>query len=253
MKNLLAFEFRKLFRSKLFYILLGVITANILLSLLLEYSLSKEPDAWVAAPTAFSLLKSVGGGQNLIPLSLYAGIFIALFTLEDYSCGAIKTVYGKGYCRGAVFTAKFFVAELVTLFFFALACGLTFGCGMLFFQKGTAPARLAVTLLVQLAIFLAYGAIYFWFAALLKKIGSSIAAIVFVPSVFRLIVSLLGEWIQKTHKNFDLAKYTLTSALQKLTVNEITTKTLVFCLILALCYGAVFTIWSYLLHRKREI
>lgn len=252
MKNLLAFEFRKLFRSKSFYIILAVLTANILLVQLLQYSWANTPEPWTAAPTAFSLLKSAGSPE-LVPLSLYAGIFIALFVLEDYTCGAIKTVYGKGYSRGAVFTAKFFVAELAALLFFALSCGLNFGLGMLFFQKGTAPARLAVTLLVQLAVFLAYGAIYFWFTALLKKAGGTIAAIVFVPSVFQLLVSLANSWIQKTHKNVDLVKYTLSDTLTKLTATDPSAKTLIFCLIVALCYGVIFTLLSYLAHHKREI
>ena len=251
MKNLLAFEFRKLFRSKTFYIILSIIVANALLQSVFLYLMMKDAGPEEFMPTAFSLLKNTAYSDMLL---LCFGVFISLFALDDSSCGALKTVYGKGYPRKSVFAAKFLIAELCLVFFFAVACGLNFACGLLFFQKGSAAARLAITLFVQLIVLLSYGAVYFFFTAVCKKIGGAIAAAIFLPSVYELSVSILGSWILKHNREgVDLTKYTLSSLLNELAANEISAKTLVFCLVVALVYGAVFTLFSYLLHRKREV
>ena len=251
MKNLFAFEFRKLFRSKSFYILLFISLVPIIIQAFFLYTQSTGPEPWDEVVTAFSMLRDSASYSST---SLCFGIFIALFMLEDFNCGTIKVVYGRGYRRSAVFAVKFLIVELCVTLFFVATCGTNFICGLIFFKKGTAPARLAVTLLAQLAVFLAYGAVFFSFATLFKKTGGSIASVLLIPSVVQLLAAFGDSFVVKINKKWSITRYTLSNAIDELTVaGTVTSKTVLFSCLLALAYIVVFAVLSGILFRKRDV
>ena len=107
MKQLLRFEFRKLFRSKAFYVCCAISVAFILITALttkaLEPELKKLDENYQSVYSGLTMLKDVfSNGQ----IAILGGIMISILVCEDFTSDTLKNVYARGYTRQHVFYAK---------------------------------------------------------------------------------------------------------------------------------------------------
>lgn len=106
MKNLLKFEFHKLFKQKSFYICTIIMLVLSFFSILLNKSLANNPELNMAMPMVMSSLLTAVNSSNF---TMICGIFIALFVCTDYDQQTIKNVYSRGFSRSKVYFAKYIV------------------------------------------------------------------------------------------------------------------------------------------------
>lgn len=201
MKQLLRFEFRKLFRQKSFYICAAVAAAmvviialstNLLLSLASrEESLQNVP-ASVLSPTAWSFAASAfSNGQ----FSLILGIFVALYACADNTNDTLKNIYARGYGRTPVYLAKFVVSAAGSLLTFAAITLLSFVVGALFLELGD-PAGYARTIPAQAVVMLGYHTMFYMIAVMIARTGGAIAVNIVGPSVVSLLLTLGDNLLQ---------------------------------------------------------
>lgn len=172
MKKLIKFEFRKLFKSKSFFICLVVCLGLVLLGGLTTKVLLENSEGEIATPTALSMLKGAIGSANVV---LISGIFVALFVCEDDTSGTIKNIYARGYSRRDVFISKYLVSLVSILIF-------TFSSMLLSFLFGLAtwsselkiPNNYFITMLAQIVMMIAYHAVFFTISSKVRSNGSKI-------------------------------------------------------------------------------
>ena len=197
MGRLIRFEFRKLFRSKYFYILAGIGLAFVVLNLVTLIVMS-------------DIMEELGQG-DLVPYSAYlsaksalgasfttiAAIFIAIFACDDYMMGTLKNIVGKGYNRFALFYSKYIVSLIATILMLVINVLFAFVIGQIVWQDGVPiDDNVALIVLGQLLLVVAYHAIFFAIAYSFGRLGPSIAVNILGPSAIGLILALVDLFIE---------------------------------------------------------
>ncbi|MBD5526314.1 MAG: ABC transporter permease subunit [Lachnospiraceae bacterium] len=132
MINLLSSELFKLKKSKSFRI------AAILTVLFAWFAEAADvivkrayPQGMAAYSTPYAdtldIVRQLFANTNAI---IYVTIFICIFVLGDYTCGAIKNYVGKGYRREEIYLAKFLVTEFGAVMLYLLTAVAAFAGGI---------------------------------------------------------------------------------------------------------------------------
>ena len=112
MKNLIKFEFRKLFKSCTFYICGSLaaffVTINILSTYISEVSIGEMPTGSIC----LSFIQTAINNSNF---TLLSAIFVSIFVCADQAGKTIKTIYAKGYSRTEVYFSKYIVSLIATI------------------------------------------------------------------------------------------------------------------------------------------
>lgn len=111
MLNLLKYQFRKLFRNVVFYIIIGLVLIQNVISI---FDFTGKDAYFVDYILRFDQ-------YNLIMFG--AAVFVPLFACGDYANGAVKTVFGKGYTRTQNFISKLIACLAANI----MICGLQIG------------------------------------------------------------------------------------------------------------------------------
>ena len=231
MRDLLHFEYRRLFRRASLYVCLGVIAAPLMMMMLILW-LSKLED------TTISYYSCVSTAVRFANLSIMSVIFTSIFVCEDHSRGTEKTIYSLGFSRTKLFFSKFLASATGTallysvVMLFGFSAALFFGSPekkdeAIYFSIDSLMAETELNIFLyavqQFFVIMALHAFYYMFAELVKKTGVSIVLGVFIPgSVLMLafiIFSILGnifqdnEAVSKALMNifFTFSKYWLPS------------------------------------------
>ena len=114
MKNLLAIDFYKLFRTKSFYVISAILLALTVFSSAIVCSgfLRTYEENLLNFGNTVGLGSMLGIAWNIV-FSNFSniGIFIAimsiLFTCSEFSFGTIKNIASKGYKRAEIYLSKF--------------------------------------------------------------------------------------------------------------------------------------------------
>lgn len=248
MNSLLKFEFRKLFRQKSLYICSALLVGFIGASLYLTHLTYSGSYLFISEPV--TVISSMYEALDTPPLTLFLGIFIALFVREDIMDGTLKTIYGKGYSRTQVYFAKL-VSSSAAAVFFCLVCWIgTFIISSVFFQWGSGSgAALFAQLLAQLVAVFAYAAFFLVIVLAFGKTGSAIGGTIIAPlilQIFFLLAAMLAE-------NYEILEYWLGYVLSSLSYPGFTAKLIVTKTLIALVYAVFFTTTGLLVNRKQEV
>lgn len=227
MFNLLKLEFRKLRKQKSFYICTIIMIILILLSAITNNILSQDEElSFLTDTSTISILISAISNCSF---TLIAGIFIALFTCEDYEQQTIKNIYSKGYSHLEVYYSKLISALtatgimhiIVLLFAFLInvlipVSSLTNSginaSGLNLSETLNLPiANIIYLVIAQFFAVTAYMCLDYVICSFLKKNGSSIAAIIVYPLIVNIIIGLINSLINSD--SFDLGKYWISSLL----------------------------------------
>ena len=199
MRDLLKFEFRKLSKNLLFYILGGVLIAMTLLSAVLTRVLLDTMHAFGDDSDAFA---QVGGlalsastyflqGLYQSQITLILAVFVCLFALRDNN-GPIKTVISKGYSREKVFFAKYLVSLSAALFYAVASISLSYPIALLVFgEMGELPSNIWLLLLGQVLSVAAMQSVYFSVAYSIGKTPLAMLSCIILPTVVALICQLI--------------------------------------------------------------
>lgn len=189
MGKLMNFEFRKLFTSKYFYILLGIALGFILIVNLGQFAINSY-----AGGIASGLLNAYTTTKGALATSFTTilGIFVAIFATADFSNDTIKNIISKGYNKTKVYFSKYLVSLIATFMMMFGAYLVAFAFGALAFGFTTTIDESIVAVFIgQILSMIAYHAIYFALSYSLRKSGAAIALCIIGPLTIRIILGLL--------------------------------------------------------------
>lgn len=252
MRKLIKFEYRKLFKQTSFWVCFIITLCVVLLNALALNSLN-------------SLYSELGGTEYIInpfnfttefisnsSLILISGIFVALFVCDDYSCGAIKNIYSKGYTRNKVYLAKYLVSATGTFIMAGATYILCFISGLFIFgEVGNIPSNYLLILLAQLIILLGFHTFHFFISNSLAKKGGAIAISIVGPTVLSLFLTLVD--ITWDSKSFYLSNYWLDGLLSSISKFEVPASNLTSAFIASICYVVILFFFGFLINRKKQL
>ncbi len=241
MKQLLKLEMRKLKKQKSFYICTLLMIALLFLSTLISKALE-------SAGTAYTMAAGAVSGCSFLTI---AGIFVALLVCDDYEQQTIKNIYSRGYSRKQVYFSKYITAFLAVTVMFVLVTASAFQFGKMYFgtENGSIGALLRL-LAVQYVICMANMSFFFALAAVLRKNGASIAAVLVAPMLVNMILTLADSFIKS--EKLALSRLWISSFLSELSSLNFEQNRLKLCLAASLLYIPFFLMIGFFLHKKKE-
>lgn len=249
MKRLVQFEFRKLGKSKHFYICLMVCIGLVLLGGLTSKIILENSDGEMVTPTGLSMLKGALASANV---TLIMGIFIALFVCEDETFGTNKTIYAKGYTRIGVFFSKYIVSLSAVLVFSFASMGIAY-----LFGQSIWPSELifdktyALSIIGQVILVIAYHSLFFVLSSKIGKTGSSIAFNIVCPMLISMILTM-GDAFLKL-ENMKISNYWIDSLFSTLQQSEVSMNHFVLSLLFGIVYTSIFIGIGMIVNKKKEI
>ena len=251
MKKLINFEFRKLFKSKYFYIISAISVVFVLISGLTNKAIFDnliENGGTVQPYSSYLFTKGALGGTY----TMFIAIFVALFATEDSASGTLKNIYAKGYTRSQVYFSKYVVSLIAVLIMSAITVVFAFG-----YSTPIWGNSLEITdnvLLVVVGQFLGiatYHAIFFAISTIFGKVGSAIALNIIGPMAVSLVLGLGDAFIKS--ENTKLTSYWVDSLFSNFTSSVSDQKMMVTGIILFIVYTGVAIFVGMNMNRKKEI
>ena len=260
MKNLLAFEFHKLLRSKALYICLSIAcvflllsTAVIFIGMAIEKSMAIEQGIDVSAieemfssNSAFDMMTSALSSSSLTSIF---GIFAVIFLCDDFSQKTIKNVYSHGFSRSQVFLAKVIVVAVAAVGAYLIVLAFGFAFGLVFFGKVGEIAN-PLIYLDQLLVLLCNLSLAAFLCFMSKKITVSIGLLLFAPGIIGLVFTIADLIINS--ETFTLANYWFGNY-ELLIYKGAPAEKLVTALIGSVAYTALFTTLGWVFNNKNEM
>ena len=250
MANLIKFEFRKLFKSKLFYVCGIILIASIFLTLAtlkISYNLLKDsPYAIGDTTTVLDVLKAT---NTVLPLLL--AVFVVIFVCEDYTSDTIKNIYAKGYSKTSIFFSKYLVSLIVCLIYLAIDLLFKFVFGVITYSNfGEFNFHYLATLLNIGLIFLCYHAFYFMITISIRKLGLCIASAIIIPSIIEILLLLVDIVIRNDKIKF--INYSLDGRLGLLQGASVSNTELWITLVYGIIFIAIFMVSAFFINKKRD-
>lgn len=183
MGKLLAFEFRKLFRLKSFYICTGITLLMGILTLRAFSHGGAGYDGFV------SLLKAVDNSS----LTMLLGIWTAIFICDDYTAGTIRNIVTRGYTRTSIFFSKLIVLCCGTLIMLVLDWIVSCIAGEAMWGKAQTVLSIGFmkSLMAQLMLVIAYACLCNAIASAVQKTGVAVAICAVMPVAVFLLLSFI--------------------------------------------------------------
>lgn len=245
MGKLLKFELRKIITSKFFYVGLIILLA-------------------IAGISGFAFGSFTGPGATkslqylllqIIPqsgLSSLILVIIIIYISTDFSNLAIRNVVARGFSREKIFASKLIMSIALVLVYivsFIAFCYLSFKVFIPELSTETVP-YFGKTLSAHILVLVLYGVFAFATGIILRKIASSMAFTILVPSLISGILVILTSKI-KAFQDAEIMKYWFDSFQRFITMNvpgavDIAIKG-------SINYICVFIVISYLVWRKSEV
>ncbi|MBO4219856.1 MAG: ABC transporter permease [Clostridia bacterium] len=251
MKKLICFEFRKLFRSKYFYIITAVSVLFVLLSGLTSKAISDaiiENGETVQPYSAYLFTKSALGGTY----TLFVAIFVALFATEDSTSGTLKNIYAKGYTRNQVYFSKYLVSLISVLVISAVTVLFAYSYSYSIWGNDLKPTDHVFLIFVgQFLGIAAYHAIFFAISTTFGKVGSAIALNIIGPMAVALVLGLGDAFIKS--ENTKLTSFWVDSLFSNFTTSDSNQKMLGIGIVFFTVYIAAAILIGSLVNRKKEI
>ena len=265
MKQLLKFEFRKLFRMKSLYICSAVIVLLTLFTFgalkIMEMIMTNGEIMSAVGITELSVtgmeflnakycMVSALSGTDI---SILISIVVALLFCTDFSTGAIKNIVAKGYSRISIFFAKY-IASVAASVILTAVCWLSgFVIGFSFWGEIGDDWIVSVLIImgVQLLIMLAYCSIVCAFSALFKRTAIVIVLSIFLPTVLEVVLLVVDIVINSP--TFSVSSYWLSSCLYDISYISAQSADIVRAAVTSGVYIAVLTAVGVFASNKSEV
>lgn len=201
MLNLLRSDFYRLFKSKSYYICMGVEFALALLQIVIMYIMNKT-NASPVIPMDFngsSFGMSLITGGN-IPMML--GISTAIYVTADFSHGTMKNVVSKGFSKILIYLSKLITMIAASyLFIFATMLVGTISATILSGKLGDFTGEyvgvIFKTIGIELLLYTALTSILLLFSMVVKNLGGVIAINMIYILIFEQLFYYLLQVIAK--------------------------------------------------------
>lgn len=149
-------------------------------------------------PGAIDLAFRVAGKGDFIPFMI--AVFVCIYATNEFSYGTIKNILAVGNKKTSFYFSKLITVSLSSAIIFLSIVFASLVAGSFFFRMSSEISdvvQLLQTLALQLLLHIAYAAIFFMIAALIKNTGISLAVSVGALIFLRLLFAA-ADWIFKT-------------------------------------------------------
>lgn len=254
MKQLLRFEFRKLFQSKAFYICVAISIAFILITALtmklIPEDLKNATPGLQTSYTGLTMLKDV---YNNGSISILGGVMIAILVTEDFGADTLKNVYARGYTRQNVFYAKAISAltAFLCMLLVDMLLSLLFG-SVLFDGFGVAGTNYALAFIATIFLSLAYFSIFFTVSYLFRKLSLGITFCIVIPMATSLLLVLVDTVIANINKDWSISNYWLDGRLAQMARLDVAGGDIAGAFVISILVIASMTLLISLVNRKRD-
>ena len=257
MKNLIVFEFRKLLKNPLFYILSGAMLAMTVFTAGTYRLLAEAMDLFGEGQSFGNIPGMITSGSAFYLKALsesesvsIAAIFICIFALSDNN-GPIKTVISKGYDRVSVFFSKYIVSLVAVLIQTIAVLVFAYPTSLVIFGSVTGlPDNVALILFGQILSVVATHAVFFAVATATGKTVIAILVNVLVPSIIAALLALLDAAIGLT--DVTIAQFWIGSLISPFSVTGATTEALVISFVMCAVYTAAGITVGVLFAKKKQ-
>ncbi|MCR5786697.1 MAG: hypothetical protein K6G28_03280 [Acholeplasmatales bacterium] len=211
MKRIIVFEFKKLFKSVPFYVILGICLIITLLNVSIVsivqnigYQVFDDTTKkYVTVYNDYQMLKNVSSGiiSLISMISLLWLIFIAIFNSEDYRFDTIKTIKGRGFNNTNTYLAKY-VVSLVAILLITAICILLYvvGLNLLIKNKAFEPNdNLGFEIIGIILMPFLIHAFYYFLTSLKHTIALGIVLGIAIPSVASLFLVIITAVLSANH------------------------------------------------------
>ncbi|MBO4252271.1 MAG: ABC transporter permease [Clostridia bacterium] len=257
MKDLLRLEFRKLKRSKSFYIILAIMLAMTVISMITTKLFESFADELNEMGAEFGESFSTAGENVLLGFlsasnfSLLTAIFVSIAVCDDYDNHIVKNIFSRGYSRSDFYFAKLVYLIVTTSIMFVAAATVSAILSEVLFGINGDAAKIAHIISTQYLASLASVSLFFAICTLIKKLGGSIAATIILPSVIALLLALVDEILGV--ESFSIAGYWVSSIAGSLSTITVKTPDIILYAALSVVYFAVFTVVGYVFNERTEV
>ncbi len=145
--------------------------------------------------------------------SLILAIFVSIFVVREYSCGAVKNIVGKGYSRAVIFFTRILTVNLAALLLMAAGLCVTLLCGLIFMGKGAFSGifwqNLAGYVLAQALLSIALATVLTAISEAVRNLAAGISIGIAASVFFGLFLNGLDLLLAKT--GFTISRYWLVS------------------------------------------
>ena len=271
MKELLAFEYRKLIRSKSLYICMIVMVvlsiAGVVINKATMNFLGTMADTGLATGTeglgtlfSYSGLKYLVSACNGTNMVIFLAIFVTIFVCGDFTEGTIKDVVSRGFSRCQIFYAKSIIISLGSCVFAVLSMLVSFVAASIAFGVGNDfETSVIVTLLVQLLGIIAYTMMDVLLAVLFTKLGGALTLGILSPMILPLIFQPLDLLVTfLSDRNSDVSneffsRFTISTNMSKISDLGVEGKDLAFAATIFVAFIVLFGFLGILSIRKKEV
>lgn len=244
MKNLLKFEYSKLFKQKSFYVCTILILVFSTIGMLLSRALSKSLE--MDFSPEYILLNAFSESN----FTMISGIFLVLFVCTDFDNGTIKNIYSRGFSKTKVYFAKLIASFTAIIIMFVITLLFTLIISCILFT-GTAEAGNYILLIFgQLILLLASSSFVIAITFLFKKIGPAITIAILGPILISTLLSLLDAFLKNNDLSFE--SYWLISIESDLTSLYTSTTRIGVCIALSLFYSLIFILAGWRFHEMKK-
>ena len=216
MRNLLKYEFRKLFRNPLFYILFGVMVFMIVIQTATYRIMNDlvaplmegidEQNEVISVMTASSnqlFMQCLNQSQGVMVIA----IFTVILALSDNG-GPIKNVISRGFTRTQVFFSKYLCSLAAAMLYSVLIIALSYPIiGVIMSWPTDLPDNAILLLVGQVLAMVAMHSVFYMIAVLIGNIVGAIFANVLGPSVVALVLALVDAAAQISDKEVNVSSF----------------------------------------------
>ena len=249
MKKLLKLEFTKLRKQKSFYICTLLAVVFILLESTLAFVMTND-EPWLREDMSGIQTMLTGIGSSFYVL--LSSVFVVLFFCEDHTQQTIKNILAKGYTKEQVFAAKVISASAATTIMFVITELAALGIGTCFFGLGAVENLDFLAVIgTQYITNLANGLMCIVLCAMFRKTAASIVAMLFIPDLVEMALSLVDTILQNT--KILISDFWFTSILNDACMERAVSGRMYECLWGSLAYIAIFLLVGTYCYRKQEL
>ena len=268
MKELLSFEFRKLWRSKSLWICTIVMIVLNIASVVITYSTQRMINNLAGTESIFDLggtvlassgLKSLITSASGTNYTILFAIFVTIFICADFSEGTIKNILSRGFSREQVFFAKSITIVTGGLVFSIISIAVNFLAATIAFGAGKGySGTVVVILLVQMLALSAYIMLDVLLAVLFTKAGGAMTLGIIIPMVVPLLGQLLDLALSSIFDSIEfgdsvVTNYLIGTNLSTVSKIDVAGKDLLFGGIIFGVYIILFALLGLLSIRKKEV
>ena len=165
MFNLIKFNFKKLFKTSQFYLILGLFI--LVISIFLAITIKDIKAGYDTVLSGLDFMLSI----NNVQILLVYGLFTGWYAIDDYTNNTVKIMYGKGYSRFKVYISKIIVLLIIITIYFVITALVSLLLGTIFIgSKYTVKSNFSVIIALQYLGILYYILGMFCFADIVKNI-----------------------------------------------------------------------------------